>query len=381
MEVKLDMPGIVKRKYIGEIMRFNKSLERPLKLIFEVLPYDYDDNTILNLFKELYPFEWQIIVQRYQHYKEKDEFLVKKGEGVRYEPEPPKKYFLNLSMIKNCLMESRKSKHKQLFNEKEQLEKLQKLRAKRRSSINKRNEKLNKARELMQNTEPLYIDAFIAAYHRKGITTEGKIEVFKELQKYYCNRTIKFFYKLNDSERNDQIRNMAFRHLQNIGMYVKLRKKFKGKKNEYMTEKSAFVMTPFDLLKRIESDNVQNKKLFDVFISHSSKDSELVKKVIKVLNKNGFNCYCDWTSDSDFLKRELVSDYTKIVLEKRLEQSKSLFFIRTENSIASDWVKFEIEYFKSLGKAIYSIDYIDDHKSGFNEVAFDLDNEIITYLQ
>ena len=41
------MPGTTKRKYIGEIMRFNKSLENPLKQISKVLPYEYDANTIL----------------------------------------------------------------------------------------------------------------------------------------------------------------------------------------------------------------------------------------------------------------------------------------------------------------------------------------------
>jgi len=45
------MPGIVKRKYVGEILRFNESLKRPLKQILEVLPYSYDANIILELFK------------------------------------------------------------------------------------------------------------------------------------------------------------------------------------------------------------------------------------------------------------------------------------------------------------------------------------------
>ena len=34
--------------------------------------------------------------------------------------------------------------------------------------------------------------------------------------------------KINDAERNDQIRNLVFHHLQTNCHYVKLRKKFKG---------------------------------------------------------------------------------------------------------------------------------------------------------
>lgn len=352
------MPGVTKRKYVGEMMRFNKSIGRALKQVISVLPYEYDRNTILELFKEFYPYEWQTINQRYEQYKEKDEFLKKVGKKVRYNPEQPEKYFFHLPIIRNRLTNNAISKHKQLFDEKSQTEKLSSLRAKRSKSINSKLEKVKKATELMQEVEPLYIDAFIAAYHKKGITTEGKIEIFKEMQKYICDKSIEFFYKLNDCEKNDQIRNMAFKHLQDIGRYVKLRKKFKGKKKTYMTEKSDFVMTPADLVKLIEKNSVQNKKTYDVFISHSSKDSNIVKAIIRSLNKHGLNNYCDWTSDREFLKRELVSDYTKVVLQKRMEQSKSLLFLRTENSIASDWVKFELDYYKNLGRTIYCVDFI-----------------------
>lgn len=372
------MPGITKRKYVGEIMRFNKSIGRALKQVISVLPYEYDRGTILELFKELYPYEWQTINQRYEQYKEKDEFFKKVGKKVRYNPESPEKYFLCLPIIRKSLTDNVINKHKQLFDEKSQLEKLSNLRAKRSKSINSMFEKIKKATELMQEVEPLYIDAFIASYHKKGITTEGKMEIFKELQKYNCEKSIEFFYKLNDCERNDQIRYMAFKHLQDIGRYVKLRKKFKGKKKSYMTEKSDFVMTPADLVKLIENNNIQNKKSYDMFISHSSKDSDIVKAVIRSLNKHGFNIYCDWTSDTEFLKRELVSDYTKVVLQKRMEQSRSLLFVKTGNSIASDWVKFELNYYKQLVRTIYCVDFIKREDLGsFKVVEYDPVNEII----
>lgn len=323
------MPGRAQRKYVGETIRINKRLSGVLRQIIEVLPYNYNSNTILELFKELYPFEWQDLNQRYQQYKKKDVFLLKQGKKIRYEPDPPDKHIFNLPMVKNILSKTRIARHKTNFDEQGSLKKLDKLKAKRTSAINSRIEKIEKANELIQNVEPLYIDAFITAYHQKGITTEGKLEIFKELQKYNSDKTGDFFYKLNDSERNNQIRDMAFKHLQSTGNYVKLRKNFKGKKNAYMTERSQFIMTPLDLLNRIERNNVQNLKVFDVFISHSFKDSTVIKNIIKAFNKHSVNIYCDWTSDSDFLKRELISDYTKVVLKKRLEQSKNLVFVKT----------------------------------------------------
>lgn len=193
------------------------------------------------------------------------------------------------------------------------------------------------------------------------------MEIFNELIKYNTNKTIEFFYKLNDAERNDQIRNMAFKHLQSLGRYVKLRGKFEGKKKSYIIEKSDFNMTPKDLWQRIESDTIQNRKIYDVFLSHSSTDSGSVLKTIKCLNRIGLNVYCDWTSDNDFFKRNLVSDYTKMVLKKRLEQSKNLLLLVSKNSIASEWVKFELDTFSQFNKPIY---YINLEATNFNRMEF-----------
>lgn len=369
------MPGLTKRKYVGEIMRFTNQLKKPLKLIVEALPYSYDENTIINLFKELYPHEWQIMNERYIQYKEKDKFLLKVGKRERYKPETPKKYLLNLPQIKHKLSDNAMKSHKRSFNEEEQLKKLSELKNKRMKVIERKEEKIHKTKELIQNIEPLYMDVFITAYHKKGITIEEKMEIFKELQKYECDKTLKFFYKLNDSEKNDQIRNMAFKHLQDIGHYSKLRKSFRGKKKEYMIEKSAFNMTPEDLVKRIENNNVQNKKTYDVFISHSSTDSSIVKQVIKALNKNYLICYCDWTSDNDFLKRNMVSDFTKEVLKKRLQQSKNLLLVKSDAAINSWWVNFEINYFQELNRPIYYINLNSkeyDKYNKFKEVKCDL---------
>jgi TIR domain len=200
------------------------------------------------------------------------------------------------------------------------------------------------------------------------------------LTKYDCEKSREFFYKLNDSERNDQIRNLAFQHLQSFGRYVKLRKKFPGKQKSYTTEMSDFEMTPADLINRINENQIQNKKIYDVFISHSSKDKSIIQKLIKALNKHNLNNYCDWTSDSDFLKRELVSKYTKAVLQKRLEQSKMLLFVRTCDSIESDWVKFELEFFKTLGKPMRCINFVGDNAcSEFDIVEYDNEREIIVW--
>lgn len=359
------MPGIARRKYDGETMRIHKKLKRPLYLIAEILPCDYDEKLFLSFFMELYPFEWKEIVERCKVFQEKDKFLKSHGKKTRYKSPSPERFFYNMPVVRNILSSNYKAKHKECYNEAEREEKYQNFKRKRSNKIQQKNTQVNNFTDLMQEVEPYYVDVLIVAYHQKGITTEGKIEILKEMGKFICPKTIQFFYKINDAERNNQIRRIAFFHLQKSGHYVKLRKGFKGKKKSYMTETTKFDMTPADLVARLEKDTIQCEKRFGVFISHSFKDAEIVKQVISILNRQGLTCYCDWSSDNDFLKRSLVSNYTKEVLKKRIEQSDKLLFLRTENSmngttISSPWIELELLHCQTLGKPIYCVDLLDD---------------------
>ena len=345
MEV-IEIPGKAQRKYIGELIRFEKLLKRPLNLIYDILPEDYNGEDIINLFKKFYPFEWKTICERYQTYSEKDEFLVKQGKKRRYKPLAPRKYFFSLPKVKHMLSSSQRKGHKEHFDLTERKKIFDELDKKRTSKLNKRNFKIQQAKMNLQEVEPMFLDALIAAYHRKGNTIDDKLEILKEIQKYDCSESVRFCRKINDSERNNQVRKMAFYYLQKIGCYVKLRKNFSGKTKIYMTEKSNFYMTPKDLIDRLEyNKSIQLKKSFDVFISHSSKDASAVRRIMNALNKQGLVCYCDWTSDSDFLKRNLVSEYTREVLKKRMIQSRQFLLVKSENSDASEWVSFEIKFY------------------------------------
>lgn len=345
MEV-IEIPGKAQRKYVGELIRFEKSLKRPLNLIYDILPEDYNGEDILSLFKKFYPFEWKTICERYQTYSEKDEFLVKQGKKRRYKPLAPRKYFFSLPKVKHMLSSSQRKGHKEHFDLIEREKKFDELDKKRTNQLNKRNIKIQQAKMNLQEVEPMFLDALIAAYHRKGNTIDDKFEILKEIQKYDCPESVRFCRKINDSERNNQVRKMAFDYLQKTGSYVKLRKNFSGKTKIYMTEKSNFYMTPKDLIDRLEHNkSIQLQKSFDVFISHSSKDASAVRRIMHALNKQGFVCYCDWTSDNDFLKRTLVSEYTREVLKKRMIQSRQFLLVKSENSDASEWVSFEIKFY------------------------------------
>ena len=134
------------------------------------------------------------------------------------------------------------------------MEKANALRARRDGKIKKRQQRIEAYTEDSQRVAPEFLDALIYAYHDHHNSTNDKMEIFKEIQKFECEKAIQFFWRLNDSERNNQIRNLAFMHLQKSGHYVKLRKGFKGKKKSYQIEKSTFYGTPQALAEKLQDN-------------------------------------------------------------------------------------------------------------------------------
>lgn len=342
------MPGKAKRKYEGELIQFAKRLRRPLEFVVETLKPGYTGNDFLQAFKDYYPFEWEEICERWKVYSEKDKFLKQKKDKTRYNPLKPEEYFFSLMKVRYLLSNGFREKHKLNYNEQLRLSKAEALRFKRDGQIKKKQKQIEMYTEDLQRVDPGFIDALIYAYHDRHNSTDDKMEIFKEIQKYECEKSKQFFWKINDSEQNEQIRNLAFKHLQKSGHYVKLQKGFKGKKKSYQIEKSTFDGTPQALVKKLQGDkSVQSVKQYDLFISHSSKDKGYVRQVVDEANAIGLNCYVDWTADNDFLKRSMVSDYTKEVLKVRMKQSKKLLYLSSAKSRKSQWISFELDYYKN----------------------------------
>ncbi|UUX35226.1 TIR domain-containing protein [Fundicoccus culcitae] len=289
-------------------------------------------------------------------YREKDNHLVSIGKKKRYNPESPEKFFYSSQKVKNILSVGVREKYNAKYDE----QKVKKERAELEEYRYKKNkviyDRINNAKINAQNVNPSYMRYYIKKYHTKGISTQEKMLIALELSKFDTKEVNEFFYKLNDSERNNQIREFAFNHLQKFGHYVVLRKRFKGKKKSYQLDKVNFdSMRPKDLYERFQSDAINNKQTYDFFVSHSLKDQIIVRDIVLKLNQDNKTCYIDWGIDDHFLKREFVNVYTEEVLKVRMEQSKNLLLIRTDNSEQSKWVEFEIEYFSSLDKPLYEV--------------------------
>lgn len=86
---------------------------------------------------------------------------------------------------------------------------------------------------------------------------------------------------------------------------------------------------------------------FDVFLSHSMKDEDLVLGVVKILESMGQKVYVDWVVDKQ-LSRDSVTKETAETLRRRMKQSSRLLYLATDNASSSKWMPWELGYFDGL---------------------------------
>lgn len=372
------MSGVTKHIFEHDIRDIMIMWNKELKEIQKLLPQHYKEEDIVNLLKHFYPHEWKSVEIKYEYYQIKDKKLKKRFGKTRFNMKKPTRLLQDVGLYKKIMTPEYRKRYSQNFDANDVMNAEKILWNTRRPKIEKINQKIEKAMLKTQQVTPSYLDQLIGLYERKNTTQKDKMYILLELQKYYSPKIIQFFFKLNDTELNKQLRWIAFKHLQSFNyqprarkqkymqIHTKNKKRKKYLKEIYPYEKYTIPKNPYELEYRIENAKEQKIKEFDFFISHSSKDSEAVQKLIVFENEQGNNVFCDWINDIDYLKRHLVCDATLKILEKRLEQSKALVFVASDNSMHSIWCKYELNYFLELGRPIYVINKQDIGKGIFD---------------
>lgn len=92
-------------------------------------------------------------------------------------------------------------------------------------------------------------------------------------------------------------------------------------------------------------------KTYDMFLSHSIKDGELVLGIKKILEDLHYTVYVDWIEDRQ-LDRSKVSPATASQLRRRMSSSRSLLYLTTENAQNSKWMPWECGYFDALKEKV-----------------------------
>lgn len=83
---------------------------------------------------------------------------------------------------------------------------------------------------------------------------------------------------------------------------------------------------------------------FDIFLSHSRMDAEIILGIKRTLERLGKSVYVDWIDDPQ-LDRSNVTAATAEKLRVRMRQCKSLFYAHSGNASKSRWMPWELGYF------------------------------------
>jgi len=103
-------------------------------------------------------------------------------------------------------------------------------------------------------------------------------------------------------------------------------------------------------------------KEFDVFLCHSIRDAEIVLGAKKLLEHKGLSVYVDWIVDPK-MDRSSVSPRTASILRNRMQSSRSLFYLYSENSSRSRWMPWELGFFDGNKGAVAIIPVEPDGRS------------------
>ena len=119
----------------------------------------------------------------------------------------------------------------------------------------------------------------------------------------------------------------------------------------FATEKVLKSARTAQTLLKEERIAVSDGNSFDVFLSHSIKDAEIILGVKTLLERRGLTVYVDWIIDI-ILDRNNVTSETADRLRKRMRQSKSLIYVHSLNSPDSKWMPWELGFFDGYSGAI-----------------------------
>ena len=112
-----------------------------------------------------------------------------------------------------------------------------------------------------------------------------------------------------------------------------------------------------------------SSKEYDIFLSHSSKDMELIAGLKLILNDLGYSVYVDW-NDNKLDPNDVTPDTAK-VLRERMKQCKSLVYAFSENATNSKWMPWELGYFDALKNSrVAVLPICETAKSGFKGTEF-----------
>jgi len=106
---------------------------------------------------------------------------------------------------------------------------------------------------------------------------------------------------------------------------------------------------------------------YDIFLSHSYDDAEIIYGVKKLIEGLGLFVYVDWIEDAK-LDRSKVTVQTAALLRERMKTCSSLVYAHSSNSPDSVWMPWELGYFDGLRQRhVWILPLVSDYDSEFKD--------------
>lgn len=86
---------------------------------------------------------------------------------------------------------------------------------------------------------------------------------------------------------------------------------------------------------------------YNVFLSHSYQDAEVIHGIKSIIESLGLKVYVDWIDDAG-LDRGKVSTRTARILRERMKACSCLVYVHSPNATESVWMPWELGYFDGL---------------------------------
>lgn len=349
--------GGTARQFNKMYIDYKKRFKKPLLTVAELMPLDFSDKEFVEAFKRLYPHMWEDLEKQYDFWHEKNEYLIKLGKKSRYNFRKPQNFIMDCSY--HLRIKLRKNKDRKILSDEERDRIESEIFSSSQRKLKKKYEKIYRNLYYVQEIEPEYAQYFINQYYHTHNLHE-RLEIIRELSKYKSNRIVQFFYKVNAGTRNFSLKKESMRYIQGLGLPFVLRRKKKGKKNYIDNEIVQNESSPEILRKRLYVDRLEREKVFDMFISHNSKDQSKIVDFFKTLNSKGYVAYIDWVNDKFDLKREWCNATTAEIVKERIKQSRVFVLYFSQQTLASQWCPWELGYADALGKKICVFQESDD---------------------
>lgn len=86
---------------------------------------------------------------------------------------------------------------------------------------------------------------------------------------------------------------------------------------------------------------------YDIFLSHSFVDADVILGLKKLLESQGLRIYVDWIDDPE-LDRTRVSAATASRIQQRMRASNALVYATSRSARKSRWMPWELGYFDGI---------------------------------